>query len=93
MMKAKSADSIYTYAEHVFVPQKLTMQIGEINANSNVLSGVPITGIQLMPTDGLTQSGSGVSVSGIARSSQARVEIRQNGQMIFSTGTGRSLHP
>ncbi|WP_220710743.1 fimbrial biogenesis usher protein [Enterobacter cancerogenus] len=81
----KSADSIYTYAEHVFVPQKLTMQIGEINANSNVLSGVPITGIQLMPTDGLTQSGSGVSVSGIARSSQARVEIRQNGQMIFST--------
>lgn len=81
----KNADSIYTYAEHVFVPQKLTMQVGEINAMSNVLSGIPITGIQLMPTSGLTKDGSGVSVSGIARSSQARVEIRQNNQLIFST--------
>ena len=61
------------------------MQVGEINAMSNVLSGIPITGIQLMPTSGLTKDGSGVSVSGIARSSQARVEIRQNNQLIFST--------
>ena len=61
------------------------MQVGEINAMSNVLSGIPITGIQLLPTSGLTKDGSGVSVSGIARSSQARVEIRQNNQLIFST--------
>lgn len=81
----KNAESIYTYAEHVFVPQRLTMQVGEINAMSQVLSGVPITGIQLMPTRGLQKDGSGVTVSGIARSSQARVEIRQTGQLIFST--------
>ncbi|MBD4426669.1 fimbrial biogenesis outer membrane usher protein, partial [Xanthomonas citri pv. citri] len=37
----KNAESIYTYAEHVFVPQRLTMQVGEINAMSGVLSGVP----------------------------------------------------
>lgn len=81
----KNAESIYTYAEHVFVPQRLTMQVGEINAMSQVLSGMPITGIQLMPTRGLQKDGSGVTVSGLARSSQARVEIRQTGQLIFST--------
>lgn len=61
------------------------MQVGEINAMSNVLSGVPITGVQIMPTSGLTKEFTGVSVSGIARSSQARVEVRQNGQLIFTT--------
>ncbi|MBM3070170.1 fimbrial biogenesis usher protein [Lelliottia sp. RWM.1] len=81
----KNADSIYTYAEHVFALQKLTMQVGEINAYSTVLSGVPITGVQLMPTRELQKEGSGVSVSGIARSAQARVEVRQNNRLIFST--------
>jgi outer membrane usher protein FimD/PapC len=82
---SRNADSIYTYAEHVFVPQRLTMQVGEINAMSDVLSGVSITGIQIMPTNGLQKEGSGVSVSGIARTSQARVEIRQTGRLIFNT--------
>lgn len=81
----RNAESIYTYAEHVFVPQRLTMQVGEINAMSDVLSGVPITGVQLMPTSGLQKDSSGVSVSGIARASQARVEVRQNGRLIFNT--------
>ncbi|MBM0990348.1 fimbria/pilus outer membrane usher protein, partial [Enterobacter hormaechei] len=81
----RNAESIYTYAEHVFVPQRLTMQVGEINASSPVLSGAPILGVQLMPTTGLQKQGSGVSVSGIARTPQARVEIRQSGQVIFST--------
>ncbi|AWF34083.1 fimbrial biogenesis outer membrane usher protein [Klebsiella oxytoca] len=80
----RNAESIYTYAEHVFVPQRLTMQVGEINAMSGVLSGVPITGVQLMPTSGLQKDSSGVSVSGIARTSQARVEVRQNGRLIFN---------
>lgn len=52
---------------------------------SDVLSGVPITGVQLMPTSGLQKDSSGVSVSGIARTSQARVEVRQNGRLIFNT--------
>lgn len=81
----KNAESIYTYAEHVFMAQKMTMQVGEINANSDVLSGLPITGVQLTPTSGLNNSGNGVSVSGIARTSQARVEVRQNGRLIFNT--------
>ena len=81
----KNAESIYTYAEHVFAAQKMTMQVGEINATSDVLSGLPISGIQLMPTSGLHNSGTGVSVSGIARTSQARVEVRQNGRLVFNT--------
>lgn len=81
----RNAESIYTYAEHVFLPQHLTMQVGEINAMSDVLSGVPITGVQLMPTSGLQKDSSGVSVSGIARTSQARVEVRQSGRLIFNT--------
>lgn len=81
----RNAESIYTYAEHVFLPQRLTMQVGEINAMSDVLSGVPITGVQLMPTSGLQKDNSGVSVSGIAQTSQARVEVRQNGRLIFNT--------
>lgn len=81
----RNAESIYTYAEHVFVPQRLTMQVGEVNAMSDVLSGIPITGVQLMPTSGLQKDSNGVSVSGIARTSQARVEVRQNGRLIFNT--------
>lgn len=81
----RNAESIYTYAEHVFVPQRLTMQVGEVNAMSDVLSGIPITGVQLMPTSGLQKDSTGVSVSGIARTSQARVEVRQNGRLIFNT--------
>jgi len=81
----RNAESIYTYAEHVFVPQRLTMQVGEINAVSDVLSGVPIMGVQLMPTNGLQHDYTGVSVSGIARTPQARVEIRQNNRLIFNT--------
>lgn len=59
----RNAESIYTYAEHVFVPQRLTMQVGQIIAMSDVLSGVPITGVQFMPTSGLQKDSSGVSVS------------------------------
>ncbi|ARC40102.1 fimbrial assembly protein [Citrobacter braakii] len=81
----KSTDSIYTFAEHVFTEQKQTLQVGEINANSDVLSGVSVTGVQLMPTNGLLGSRSGVNVSGIARSAQARVEVRQSGQLIYNT--------
>lgn len=81
----KRAEGIYTYAEHVFLAQKMTMQVGEINATSDVLSGASITGIQIMPTSGLTNRSTGVSVSGIARTSQARVEVRQSGRLIFNT--------
>ncbi|MEH0887182.1 fimbrial biogenesis outer membrane usher protein [Enterobacter sp. UNJFSC 003] len=81
----RNAESLYTYAEHVIVPLRLTMQVGQINAMSDVLNGVPITGVQFMPTRGLQKEGSGVSVAGLARTSQARVEVRQNGRLVYNT--------
>lgn len=80
-----SADSIYTYAERVFPSERVKLQVGEINSRIDVLSGVPITGVQLMPASGLQGNESGVRVSGIAKSSQARVEIRQSGRLIYNT--------
>lgn len=82
---SKNAETIYTYAEHVFAAHRMTMQVGEINAISDVLSGVSITGVQLFPTSELRGSASGVKVSGIARNAQARVEVRQSGQLIYNT--------
>ncbi|MDV5030447.1 fimbrial biogenesis usher protein [Escherichia coli] len=80
-----STDSIYTYAERVFPAQRVKLQVGEINSQLDVLSGVPITGVQLLPASGLQGNGSGARVLGIAKSSQARVEIRQNGRLIYNT--------
>ncbi|MCH0598842.1 fimbria/pilus outer membrane usher protein, partial [Klebsiella pneumoniae] len=45
-----------------------------------------IYGVQMMPDTALTpQVGTGDEVSGIARNPQARVDIRQGGQLIYST--------
>lgn len=80
-----SADSLYTYAERVFPAQRVKLQVGEINAQLDVLNGMPITGVQLQPAQGLQGNGDGARVSGIAKSSQARVEVRQNGRLIYNT--------
>ena len=44
-----------------------------------------LTGLQLFPDSALRPARSGVSVQGIARSAQARVEVYQNGQLIEAT--------
>lgn len=80
-----NSDSLYTYGEHVFQDQKIRAQVGQINVRSSLFSGAPINGIQLIPEQGLAQDTPGINVSGIARTHQARVEIRQSGQLIYST--------
>lgn len=80
-----NSDSLYTYAEHVFQNQKVRAQVGQINVLSSLFSGVPIDGVQLIPEQGLAQDTPGVNVSGIARTHQARVEVRQSGQLIYSS--------
>lgn len=80
-----NADSLYTYAEHVFQSRKVRAQVGQINVNDSLFSGAPITGLQFTPERGLTQDMPGVTVNGIARTHQARVEVRQSGQLIYST--------
>ncbi|EAA2244155.1 TPA: fimbrial biogenesis outer membrane usher protein [Salmonella enterica subsp. enterica serovar Aberdeen] len=77
-------DSLYTYAEHVFQAQKMRAQVGQINVNSSLFSGAPINGVQLIPEQGLAQDTQGVTINGIARTHQARVEVRQSGQIIYT---------
>ncbi len=81
----RSAENLYTYAEHVFEDRKVRAQVGEINVSSALFSGAQITGLQLMPETGLQPNIPSTTITGIARSNQARVEIRQSGQVIYSS--------
>lgn len=84
--QAFSSDSLYTYAQRTFADYGVMVQGGEININNSRFSLPTIYGVQMMPDNALAQnSGSGIDVSGIARSPQARVDIRQAGQLIYST--------
>ncbi|MDZ5731136.1 fimbrial biogenesis usher protein (plasmid) [Enterobacter sp. D2] len=79
-----NSESLYTYAEHVFVKERKTLQVGQINSGSVLFRGAPIMGVGITTTSALVSNGSGVQVSGIARTDQSRVEIRQTGQLIYS---------
>jgi outer membrane usher protein FimD/PapC len=81
----RSTENLYTYAEHVFEERKMRAQVGQINVNSALFSGAQITGVQLMPETGLQPNIQATEVSGIARTNQARVEVRQSGQLIYSS--------
>lgn len=81
-----NSDVLYTYVQHTFEAIKTLMQAGQINIGSTLFSGASIDGIQFIPESGLVDNaGSGVSVSGIASSPQARVEVKQGGRLIYST--------
>ncbi|KYF17700.1 hypothetical protein AIZ04_25445, partial [Salmonella enterica subsp. enterica serovar Typhimurium] len=57
-------------------------QVGKINVNSRLFSGEPINGVQLITEQGLAKDEQGVTINGIARTNEARVEVRQSGQII-----------
>lgn len=78
------SDSLYTYAEHVFQQQKVRVQVGQINVSSSLFSGASIDGVQFLPEQNLQQDIPGVTINGIARTHQARVEVRQSGQLIYT---------
>lgn len=76
-----------TYLERYFSRLNKTVQAGEINVRNTLFALDTLNGIQLSPDDVLSQGdgGSGVSVEGIANTPQARVEVRQYDQIIYST--------
>ena len=77
---------LYGYVQRTFSGIEKTLQAGAINIQSTPFSLSGINGVQLTPETALNgELGSGITVSGIARSDQARVEIRQNGVLIMST--------
>ncbi|ENZ9092619.1 fimbrial biogenesis usher protein [Enterobacter sp. FR 78] len=81
-----SNDALYTYVQHTFVDQQALVQAGQIYISNTLFSGSAISGVQMVPEAGLNvNSGSGVTVKGIAQGPQARVEVRQNGALVYST--------
>lgn len=78
-------DNAYVYAQKTWVGRKQLLQAGQINFTNNLLSGASIDGVQLVPQTALGRQGSDVQVTGLARADQSRVEVRQNGTLIYST--------
>lgn len=76
---------IYSWAQRSLADYKALMQVGEINTNNPLLPGTAIYGIQFAPDNDLIPQKNNAVVTGMANTPQARVEIRQQGILIFST--------
>lgn len=75
---------LYAYGQRTLVDYKAIFQAGQINI-ANSAFGFAITGMQVVPESALQSAGkNNVMVEGIAQS-QARVEVRQSGTLIYST--------
>ncbi|MFK8257847.1 fimbria/pilus outer membrane usher protein [Erwinia sp. AnSW2-5] len=75
------------YVQRFFPAINKIFQLGEISVSNSLFQVSDIKGIQLTPDQGLINSagGSGVVVTGMASTPQARVEVRQYGMLIYST--------
>ncbi|POT58588.1 hypothetical protein C3432_11950 [Citrobacter amalonaticus] len=78
-------NSAYIYAQKTLVSRKQLLQAGQIAFSNSLLSGAPIDGIQLLPQSALSDKGSGALVEGFAQADRSRVEVHQNGILIYST--------
>lgn len=82
----KQEDNLYSYAQHTFIKSKKIFQVGQINTGGTVFSGKSISGLQIMPDDALQDdNNTNVTLNGIAKSAQARVDVRQAGNIVYST--------
>lgn len=70
------------YAQRSFASQAAVLQLGDISLRDSVFSGPGFIGAQWFPEAALYQS-TGATVSGIAQT-QAKVEVRQSGVLIYS---------
>lgn len=77
-------EHLYAYAQRTFTSHKAIFQAGQINISSPLFAGGPISGVQVIPEGALMPQGGGPVVQGVAQS-EARVEVRQAGALIFST--------
>ena len=80
-----NSENSQTYLQRTFVNLRTTAQLGEVGMNNGLLQGTSLYGVSLSPESGLDAQQSMVRVSGIANTSQARVEIRQQGTLVYST--------
>jgi outer membrane usher protein FimD/PapC len=76
---------LYAYAQHTLMDYRSVFQGGQINLLNTAFAVGPITGMQFTPETALSSSSiNRVMVEGIAQT-QARVEVRQNNALIYST--------
>ncbi|WP_231501996.1 fimbria/pilus outer membrane usher protein [Herbaspirillum sp. RV1423] len=76
---------VYAYAQHTLMDYKSIFQAGQINIANSAVSGGAITGAQIIPETALMSlNRNNVMVEGIVQS-QARVEVRQAGALIYTT--------
>lgn len=81
----RAFDQLYTYAQRTLPDYKTVMQAGKISVANSLFSTPQIYGIQFSPESALMNNESaGAVVTGIAQT-QARVEVRQAGSLIYST--------
>jgi outer membrane usher protein FimD/PapC len=78
------SDVLETYAQRSLAEHRAVLQLGELHIANPALAGAQITGAQMMSEQALVDQGSGGMVEGVAQS-QARVEVRQNGVLVYST--------
>lgn len=76
-----------SYLEHYFSGMNKIVQLGEIYTKNTLFSFGALKGVQLFPDDMRSDlsNDTGVIVDGVANTPQARVEVRQYDQLIFST--------
>ncbi|RSZ31171.1 MULTISPECIES: fimbria/pilus outer membrane usher protein [unclassified Variovorax] len=78
---------ISTYAQRDIAPIKGSLLIGDGNTPGNFFDSVPFRGVQLASDDAMlpdSQQGYAPTVRGVAQTN-ARVTVRQNGYVIYST--------
>jgi outer membrane usher protein FimD/PapC len=72
------------YAQRTFSDHQAMLQVGQINLDNPVLAGLRVTGAQWSSETALADRDNAPPVQGIA-TTQARVDIRQAGMLIYST--------
>lgn len=80
------SESVYTYAERGLPSIKSRLLVGESYTNPDIFDSVPFRGVMLSSDQSMvpyTQYAFAPVIRGIAQS-QARIEIRQNGYLIYS---------
>lgn len=80
-----SSENSQTYAQRTFKGLRATGRFGEVNMNNPLLNGTGLYGLAFSPEGALAGESSAVQVSGIANTSQARVEVRQQGILLTSS--------
>ena len=74
------------YAQRTWLDRGATLQAGQINVANSMLSGDALTGVQVFPDAALATDDrrNVVMAEGVART-QARIEVRQVGALIYTT--------